>query len=293
MAIEPTAILAAHPAPLGGKLTLPYQKEHEAEVISAVRKFAQSFNSRSKVVADMSTLVEATSQLSLTNLEYWERLIRWEFSKEIKSSMPPKWKFWAQSTPFLTWIDLCSANGFKREKTLRTLYGAAPNSFFFALAVRRLNDWVNQVREAARNALPIIAKSTNPEIVVDVLCATFPHWNSWGRMDDKDKQVLLEITAIEEVGYPLKTRILSATSGPMTSILSQAGRTEILDSYLEEFAIKAIQPSVRAKSYRCLLEGKMVWFAGRKWVWTDKRYCVGHFEPILCERKLLVTSHFL
>ena len=274
---------------------MPHQQKQEAEVISAVRILAKAINSGRDVTTGMSILIEATSQLSLTNLDFWERLIRWELFRELQSSRPSKWKFWSQPAPssLPKWVDLCSKDGFKREKTLRTLSEAAPNAFFFALAVRRLNDWVIQVRDAAREALPIIAKATNPETVVDVLCTIFPHWNSWGRMNNEEKQALLEIISIESVGRSLKKRILSAPSGPMTSILSQAGRTEILDHSLEEIAREAIQPSVRAKSYRCLLEGKMTWVAGRKWEWINKYYCKGHFKPILCERDLLVTSPFL
>jgi hypothetical protein len=268
-------------------------QEHENEVISAVRKFAHSVNSGSKAVADMSLLVDATSQLLLTNLDSWERLLRWEYSRALETSTPSKWKVWTKSTSSLTLIDLCSGDGFKREKALRTLSGAVPNSFFFALAVRRLNDWVPQVRYAAREKLPVIAKYSDPEHVVDVLCVTLPHWNSWGRMENADKQVLMEITSIEKVAHSLKSRLISATSGPMASILTQTGRTEILDSYLPEIAEKAIQPSVRAKAYRCQLEGKMVWFAGRKWEWTDKQYCKGRFQPILCERAVSVAKPFL
>ena len=101
-------------------------------------------------MADMSSLVDVTSQLPLSNLNYWERLIRLEFSSALESSSPPKRKIWSKPSQFLTWLDLISWDGYKREKTLRTITGAAPNSFFFALAIRRLNDWVPQVREAAR-----------------------------------------------------------------------------------------------------------------------------------------------
>lgn len=270
-----------------------HQQEHEDNVLSAVREFALSVNSGRKGVADISQLVDATSRLPLSNLEAWERLIRWEFSKAIEASNPSRWKLWAKPTPVLTWIDLCSGDGFKREKTLRTLSGAAPNSFFFALAVHRLNDWVPQVREAAREKLPIIAKESDPEHVVDVLCVILPHWNSWGRLEGAEKRTLLEITSIEEVAQSLKLRIISATSGPMTSILAQAGRTDILDPCLSEIAKEAIQPSVRAKAYRSLLEGKMVWFEGRKWEWTNKRYYEGRLKPILSERNLSVISPFL
>ncbi len=241
----------------------------------------------------MSSLVDATSRVSLSQLGTWERLIRWEYHKALAASTPSKWKLWARPAPFPTWIDLCSGDGIKREKSLRTLTGGAPNSFFFALAIRRLNDWVPQVRKAARETLPLMAKQSDPKHVVDVLCVTLPHWNNWGRLKEADKQVLLEIVSLKEVAHALKSRIISAASGPMTSILTQAGRTEALDRYISEIAQEAIQPAVRAKAYQSLLEGKMVWFEGRKWEWTDIRYCEERLKPILSERSLSVTVPFL
>ena len=269
------------------------QQELEEKVVSAVRDFANSINSGGKVVADMSSLVEAASQLPLSNLDYWERLIRWEFASALHSYAQPKWKIWAKPSTFLTWIDLSSSDGYKREKTLRTLTGAAPNSFFFALAVRRLNDWVPQVREAARETLPLIAQASDPTHVVDALFVTLPDWNSWGRIEQSDKQVLLKIISSKDISESLKSKIISATSGPLTSIFAQVGRTSVLDDHLSEIAKNAIQPSVRAKAYRSQFEGKMVWLEGKKWEWTDIRYCEGRLKPILSERKLTVTSPFL
>lgn len=52
------------------------QREMEAHVLSAVSEFVASLNSSSGVVADMTGLAEVTSRLPLSNLEYWERLIR-------------------------------------------------------------------------------------------------------------------------------------------------------------------------------------------------------------------------
>lgn len=265
----------------------------EQQVVLAIKDFVNSINSVHKVVADMSSIVEATSQLPLSNLDYWEKLIRWEFSSSLEASTQPKWKFWSKQPMLLTWIDLISWDGYKREKTLRTITGAAPNSFFFALAVRRLNDWVPQVREAARDKLPLIVQASDPVHVADALCVILPHWNSWGRMDDVDKQVLLKIISNKEVAEALKFKIISTTSGPMTSIFAQIGRTSALDEHLCEIAKNAIQPSVRAKAYRSQFEGKMVWLEGRKWAWTDIKYCKGRLKPILSERNLTVVSSFL
>lgn len=268
-------------------------KDHEKEVVDAVNYFAKTITSGGKIVADMSSLVTATSKIRLSNLDEWERLIRWKFDEALQRNWLPRFKFGGDSTPFITWIDLCSGDGFKREKALRALSGRSPNSFFFALAVRRLNDWVAQVRKAACDKLHIIAAASDPEDIVEVLCATLPNWHSWGRLGDGEKQVILNILSLPDIAESLKKRLISATSGPMTSILAQSGRTGALDAHLIEIAESAIQPSVRAMAYRCQFEGKMVWVEGRKWVWTDKAYCKGRFMPQLGERKISVVKPFV
>lgn len=278
-----------HRFTLGGG-SVAQQQKLEDEVLTAVRQFANSLSSGQKVVADMSALVKATSRLPLSNLDYWERLIRRELYQTLANSKPAKWRFWLQPTPFLTWVDLCSGDGFKRERALRVISGEAPNCFFFAMVVRRLNDWVAQVRAVAHERLLSIANESDPEDVVDVLCAILPHWNSWGRMENDGKHVLLEITSIDAVTHSLKSRLVSAISGSLASVLAQAGQAPALDAYLPEIARNAIQPSVRAKAYKCLLDGKMVWLAGRKWEWIDIRYCMGHYKPVLCDRILSVNS---
>ncbi|WP_412496243.1 hypothetical protein [Shewanella chilikensis] len=230
----------------------------EDKIISAVRTFASSINSGSKVVADMSELIEVTSQLSLSGFDYWERIIRSEFSLAIRESIPPKWKVWSKPKELVTWLDLISWDGYKREKALRALSGAAPNTFFFSLAVRRLNDWVPQVRKAAREKLPEIASLTDPEYVVEALSVALSNWNSWGRIEEADKEVLLEIVCEKEIAKSLRSKLIISASGPMPSLFSQLGRTPMLDGNIEEIARSAIQPSVRAKAYPAYLKGGLL-----------------------------------
>ena len=113
---------------------MPLQFDLTEQVASATRKFAESLDSGGKVVADMSSVVAITSQLPLSNREYWERLIRSEFYSALQSSSPPRWKIWSKPSNLLTWVDIISWDGYRRERTLRTLNGAVPNSFFCALA---------------------------------------------------------------------------------------------------------------------------------------------------------------
>lgn len=160
------------------------------------------------------------------------------------------------------------------------------------MAVRRLNDWVPQVRLAARERLASIASSSDAQDIVDVLCAVLPHSNSWARLKDDEMQTLLTIASSKTVIPALKMRLMTGTAGPLTSVLSQLGRISILDLDLYDISKSAIQPSVRAKAYKSLLEGKATWNVGHKWEWTDVRYCKGHFVPVLCCRPLTNKSPF-
>jgi hypothetical protein len=234
----------------------------------------------------MSSVIEVTSNLNLSNLDYWERLIRSEFAEVMRSSPHPRWKFWDNSHQILTWLDLVSWDGHTRERTLRTISGPVPNSFFFAMVLRRLNDWVPQVREAAREKLLLLVNNSAPENVVDALCLTLSHWNSWGRMSPADKQVILDCISNKRIMPLLESKITGSAAGPMTTLLSQVGRTPALDGSLHKVAKRAIQPSVRAKAYRCLFDGKMVWLKKRKWDWTDKRHCEGKLVPVFGDREV-------
>lgn len=269
-------------------------KRLEEELRSAVRVFAQSIVSARGAVADMSPLIPATAHLPLSNLAYWERLIRDEFSLALRFFGGTAQKVsWPEPNRFLTWIDLGSWDGYVRERTLRTLSGPAPNSFFLALAARRLNDWVPQIRSAAREKIPALARASDPEHVSDVLCAMLPAWMSWGRMEDVDRQVVEMLLSVPQVSKLLRRRLIAAASGSMAIVLSQSARTPVLDEHLAEIAREAVQPSVRAVAYRTLLARKATWVAGRQWRWTDVRYCKGRLHNILAERPLPVPPPLL
>ncbi len=280
------------------------REEVEADVRAAVREFAKSNSASSRGVADMSALVRITATLPLSNVAYWEQLIRVEYSAALRSPVEPvrsKWfdkfsfvpsneKKRAESGRFLNWIDLVSFDGYIRERTLRTLTGSAPNGFFLAVVLRRMNDWVPQVRLAARDAVLPLVRASNPEDVVDVLCATLAAWISWGRAEMLDKQMLLELLSVEGIAESLKRRLITEPVGPMSTVLSQILRTPVLDEHLNEIAQHAVQPAVRARAQRALLAGKAVWIEESRWCRTDVRYYKGRMQYVFGERPLAETS---
>lgn len=259
--------------------------KNEATVLAAVRLFLRAGHADGESREAMATLIAETSQVPLTHLDVWERMLRAEFWKA-ENERPSTWRFWKKPPAFASWLDLCSANGFRRERALRSSLGGAPNAFFLSLAVRRLNDWVPQVRLAAKERVPQIAALSGPDVVVEVLWNQLPHWTSWGRLEDADRQVLIDLISQDGVAEALTHRLTTSASGPASTILTQAGRGNALDESLRDIVRDAIQPSLRARAYRCLLEGRMTWIAGYKWTWTDKRWCKGRVEPVLGERCL-------
>jgi len=265
---------------------------------ATVRSFLSSMESSSQHVTDMDALVRLTDSLPLSKLACWEHLIRDELAwahhdrEEAKRSWRntllalARFKDAAQADRFPTWLDLVNGDGRLRERTLRTLTGAAPNGFFFALAARRLNDWVPQVRAAARDAMPALAQRSDPEHVVDTLCTLMPGWVSWGRAEAVDRHTMAALVCIESVAAALTRRVIESPAGPMSAILSQALRVDVLDRHLPRIAANAVQPAVRARAYRALLRGKTSWVEARSWQWTDIRYCQGRPANVMGERAL-------
>lgn len=269
------------------------QDSIKKDVIASIKKSLNVEHFYHRIRPDISSFISVTSKLSLKNLDEWERLIRWQidlFLPQHNDQVPN-----ANNPPIgsLRWLDLCNADGYKRERALKILTGGAPNSFLLALMFRKLNDWVPEVRIAARNALPLIVEQTDSEIIVDVLFIMLPYWNSWGRIGDDEKQILLSIIAMNKVAESLKNRLIFSASGPAATIFAQAGRVDVLDNFLTEIAELSVQPALRARAYRCLLESKFVWAEGSEFKLIDKRYGIRQRIPVLRERRIEIKIPFI
>lgn len=269
------------------------QDSLKQEVIESVKKSLTFDILYQRIRPDISKFIAVTSKLSLKSLDDWERLIRAEIFYSLQKYSPKQSDNVIQQVGSLRWMDICNADGFRRERALRTLSGGAPNGFLLALVVRKLNDWVPQVRAAACDALPLIAKASDPEFIVDVLFITLPYWDSWGRMGDIEREVLRKVILMEKVTEALKKRLLISSSGPVATIFVQAGRTTALDNFLAEIAETSVQPSLRAKAYRCQFESKFVWADGLTWQWVDKVHGIRRSLPVLKERIISTTTPFI
>ncbi|KPH62227.1 hypothetical protein [Pseudoalteromonas porphyrae] len=263
------------------------KNELEEELSLAIIKLVKLFNSPQKR-PPLCPVSLVTSQWQLGNLDYWERFIRDEYEKALSSQPKNIWNFWSNTPSKTTWIDLCSWDGHKREQALRSIEGGAQNRFVLALVCRRLNDWVPQVRQAASEVLSKIIENTDKNDVADVIYFTLSHWSSWKRIDDKSKSILLEVITTPSILDKLKLNLIASPTGPLALIFSQIARKSAIDHFLVDIAHNAIQPSLRAKVYKCLFNKEVSWFNGREWQWTDIRYCKGREMPVIAQRYLTI-----
>jgi hypothetical protein len=277
---------------------------NEQLVIDAVRHLVEVLQAGRDPSKAGQGLIEQTSDLPLIGLDDWERTIRYalesrqseSLKKNLLSSALQLAQFWKLPHGESSWLDLCSGSGHQREKALRAMSmdtAGAPNAFFFAFALRRLNDWVPQVRAAAKLSLPLIAKNTDPACVVHALWHVLPHRHHWGRIGGSDMAVFDAILSIEPIREAMKTRIVESPTGPAAHILAQAGRSGLFDSCLAEFARDALQPAARAKSYQFLLDAKFKWQVGRVRTMIDRKWGIFQHLPVFEERVLSTEDQFL
>lgn len=171
----------------------------------------------------------------------------------------------------LAWLFLFHPNGYIRVAALHRINTAPTSPFFLAALVWRLNDWVPQVREAARPC----AERELPLVDARVAAAAAPYlldrriaWSRWTH----EQFTLDRLFARRDVLEALAVQLRAGTTGPLAACLRHAMRFAAIDAHLIELARQARQPSVRALAYRCLIFGRADWVVGFEWMWIDKVY---------------------
>ncbi len=257
-------------------------------VLSSVRDLVNVNSPIGDASAALTRFLTATSMVPVSNLGSWERTIR----KELWG--PSYWRYALDRSvtkqPHGLWINLFSGDGFQREKALNGIAQGAPSAFLFAIMLRRLNDWVPQVRVAARKSINRIVPDTKNQIIVEALWGALPYLHTWGRWHASDKETLVDLVCVGDVPGLLASRIMQSPNGPAATVLVQATRRSAIDKYLIRIANDSIQPAVRARAYKIVLDEQASWLEGRKWVWTDKYWCKGKYEPVLGTRKVSVDA---
>ena len=236
------------------------KKKHNRQVklLSDQLERINRCNSEPQRSNELSAYYELTHQIVPKQMEFWSRLVGEKTSYHTERVNP--------------WIDICNRNGFKRQESLELLDSGAPSAFLFGLLIRRLNDWAPKVRSAAREALIRVARKTHRDIITQSYWFSIPNLYTWRRTDEKELTPYWDLIAQPANIEKIALLIRHSRSGPAANILSQIGRSKNIDKYLPFLALSAVQPSVRAVSYKMMIENKAVWLGRRQWEWLDKKY---------------------
>jgi hypothetical protein len=172
-----------------------------------------------------------------------------------------------------------------REAALRAIKTLPPAPFFAAALAWRLNDWVPQVRLAAKGCLQLVAPQMSARVAADAAFYLLARRFVWRRWRD-DAGILDQIFARDDVLAALAAELEVRATGSVRASFRQALRFPNFDRHLPRLAANASQPSVRAIAYQSLISGKVSWPVGFEWFWIDKVYNKRRIIPTLQARDI-------
>ena len=183
------------------------------------------------------------------------------------------------------WLFLFHPSGYVREAALDTISTAPTSPFFFAALAWRLNDWVEPVRQAAERCAKRVLHRTTAPVAANAALYLLDRRYAWARWRDEPK-VLDAVFERKDVIAALVPLLQSHSTGALTTCLRHALRYPDIDEHLPRLAAGALQPTIRALAYRCLIFGKASWNFGFETVWINKVYGLYRSVPILGTRQI-------
>jgi hypothetical protein len=175
-------------------------------------------------------------------------------------------------------------SGHVRQRALETLRTPPQTPFLLTALMLRMNDWVRQVRVAARFSAERLLPQTSPEVVAAAAPYLLDRWSKWGRWEAEGIAVLDAALQRPDVVAALVQRFRSKAPGSLATPLRHALRGPSLDPYLYELAHKAAHPSVRVVALRALINNRTTWPAGLRREWVDKTYGLSRLAVVLESR---------
>jgi hypothetical protein len=176
-------------------------------------------------------------------------------------------------------------DGHLREAALDRIHDGLPSALAFTAVASRLNDWVPEVRAAARRCAERVFPKTGADVVTAAAVVLLDRRNTWRRWTH-ERGPLDEALARADVVERLAMLIHDQTRGRMCGLLRLALRDGGMERYLLELSRSAAQPPVRALALRCLVEGRARWVVGVRKEWIDRGYGTWKPVPLFEERPI-------
>ena len=262
------------PPSLSAQLSTLRSRIGETQSDRALERLLEGFSA-----LPANLIVDASSEIADVVRPQFTSLLEQFFSKSEKGLL--------KQSPSYAWLFLFHHSGYVREAALDAIVVPPMSPFFFAALAWRLNDWVGPVRRAAVRCAERVFPLMNPGVAASAAPYLLDRRFVWGRWGDEPK-VLDSVFVRNDVIAALATMMQQQTTGPFASCLRRASRFPEIDEHLPRLAT-AVQPSVRAVAYQCLISGKATWPVGFEWIWIDKVYGLRRRVRKLTSREIQTT----
>ncbi|WP_157738864.1 hypothetical protein [Labrenzia sp. VG12] len=173
-------------------------------------------------------------------------------------------------------------SGFVREIALRHVR-SIDSAFEFALVLRRMNDWVPEVRSAAvelveRSLFSETADTKSVRATVSGCLELLLSANELGRADSVSRRVLDRLLTDTGCLDELSANLMSGRQNSAPKLLKQALKRALVVEHLPGLALGARHPAVRRVALKALLDGRFVWKAYQSLRQTSIELAVGKDE---------------
>lgn len=189
--------------------------------------------------------------------------------------------------PGLAHLYLFHADGFVREAALRALSAPPASAFEIAAIALRLNDWVPEVRAAARKYAERTFPAISPEVAATSAEHLFTQIELRRRWSEEDRDILIALFGRADTLAAMADRVMQMRSGPAARLLRQTLRNPAIDAFLPGLAATAHLTSVRAIALDALIMRRARWITGFERQWIDKIYGVSRRVPVFVERPIV------
>ena len=190
-----------------------------------------------------------------------------------------------EKMPRLAHLFLFHSDGHLREASLNQIDGALESPFFFAAIAWRLNDWVPQVRSAARACADRTFVKTDASLIAAAQSALLVKARRWGRWQGAGSE-LQSAFGRPDVGQAIFDAIMSGKNTGTGAVLRAVLQESSLDAKLIALFEAARLAEVRAIALRTLVTGCFAWRSGYEWQWENKVYGFRKRRAIIVRREI-------
>jgi len=193
-------------------------------------------------------------------------------------------------TPSLEYLYIFHRHGRIREQALNRINGPLPNELLVAAIAWRLNDWVPNVRAAARRCAERCFEKTAPQILAQFFLSNSRQLDTWGRWIETERDMLNSQLRRFDVIQEVAGLLITGNRGPLPSGFAKLLRNAEIDCALERLATAAVLPGIRAMALKALIDGMASFATGTQWRWVDKSMGKRRREAKIETRALTITA---